>query len=113
MRVENLEFVKVAETSEIPAGKMKMVEVEEKEILIANVDGNYYAIANKCTHKGGDLSKGSLKGNVVTCPVHGAKFDVTNGKAVSGPKILFFKSKTEDEPSFEVKVERKGVMVKL
>jgi len=107
-----LGFVKVAETSEISAGKMKMVKVEEKEILIANVDGNYYAIANRCTHKGGDLSKGSLNGNIVTCPVHGARFDVTTGKTISGPKILFFKSKTQDEPSFEVKIEGKDVMLK-
>jgi len=77
-----LGFVKVAETSEIPAGKMKLVKLEEKEILISNVNGNYYAIVNRCTHRGGDLSKGSLDGNIVTCPVHGAKFDVTTGKAI-------------------------------
>jgi nitrite reductase/ring-hydroxylating ferredoxin subunit len=109
---EKLGFLKVAETSEIPAGKMKMIKLEEKEILVVNVDGNYYAIANRCTHRGGDLSKGSLDGNIITCPVHGARFDVTTGKAISGPKILFFKSKTEDEPSFEVKIEGKDVMLK-
>ena len=106
-------FVKVAEKSEIPAGKMKMVKVEEKEILIVNVDGKYYAIANKCTHRGGDLSKGSLNGNIITCPVHGARFDVTTGKAISGPKILLFKSKTEDEPSFKVEIKGKEVMLEI
>jgi len=110
--VKNLGFVKVAETSEIPVGKMKMVKLEEKEILIVNVNGNYYAIANRCTHMSGDLSKGSLDGNIVTCPVHGARFDVTTGKAISGPKILFFRAKTKDEPSFEVKIEGKDVMLK-
>lgn len=109
---EKLGFLKVAETSEIPAGKMKMTKLEEKEILVVNVYGNYYAIANRCTHRGGDLSKGFLDGNIITCPVHGARFDVTTGKAISGPKILFFKSKTEDEPSFEVKIEGKDVMLK-
>jgi nitrite reductase/ring-hydroxylating ferredoxin subunit len=110
--VENLSFVKVAETSEIPTGKMKMVKLEDKELLIANVNGNYYAIANRCTHKNGDLSKGSLDGNIVTCPLHSSKFDVTTGKAVSGPKIAFFRAKTNDEPSFEVKIEGNGVMLK-
>jgi 3-phenylpropionate/trans-cinnamate dioxygenase ferredoxin subunit len=110
--VENLGFVKVAEMPEIPVGKMKMVKLGEKEILIANVDGKYYAIANKCTHRGGDLSKGSLEGNIVTCPVHGAKFDVTTGKAISGPKVLFFRAKTNDESSYEVKIEQKNVMLK-
>jgi 3-phenylpropionate/trans-cinnamate dioxygenase ferredoxin subunit len=107
-----LEFVKVAETSEIPMGKIKMVKLEEKEILIANVDGNYYAIGNRCTHKGGDLSKGSLDGKIVTCPRHGSRFDVTTGKAVTGPKILLLSLKTKDEPSFEVKVEGKDIMLK-
>jgi nitrite reductase/ring-hydroxylating ferredoxin subunit len=106
-------FVKVAETSEIPQGQMKAFKLEEKEVLLANVDGNYYAIANKCTHKNGDLSKGSLNGNIVTCPLHGSKFDVTTGKAVAGPKIAFFRIKTSDEPSYQVKIEGKDVMINL
>jgi len=107
-----LEFIKVAETSEIPIGKMKMVNLEEKEILIANVEGEYYAIENRCTHAGGDLSKGSLNGKIVICPRHGSKFDVTTGKAVSGPKILFLRFRTKDTPSFEVKVEVKDIVLK-
>jgi nitrite reductase/ring-hydroxylating ferredoxin subunit len=110
--VKNLGFVKVAETSEIPVGKMKTVKLEDKEVLITNVNGNYHAIADRCTHKGGDLSKGSLDGNIITCPVHGARFDVTTGKVISGPKILFFKPKINDEPSFEVKIEGNNVMLK-
>jgi 3-phenylpropionate/trans-cinnamate dioxygenase ferredoxin subunit len=109
---ENLGFVKVAETSEIPIKKMKMVKLEDKEVLIANVDGNYYAIADRCTHRGGDLSKGSLDGNIVTCPLHGSRFDVTTGKAVSGPKIVFVRAKTNDEPSFEVKIEGNNILLK-
>jgi len=97
--------VKVAETSEISAGKMKMVKVEEKEILIANVDGNYYAIADRCTHRGGDLSKGSLSGRVVKCPRHGAKFDVITGEAATGPA-------KKSEPTFEVRVEGKNILIK-
>ena len=106
-------LVKVAETSEIPQGQMKAIKLAEKEILIANVNGNYCAIANRCTHKNGDLSKGSLEGNIVTCPVHGARFDVTTGKAVAGPKIAFFRAKTNDEPSYQVKIEGKDVMINL
>jgi nitrite reductase/ring-hydroxylating ferredoxin subunit len=87
--VEQMAFVKVAEASEIPSGKMKMVKFEEKEILIANVNGAYYAIANGCTHAGGDLSKETLNGTTVTCLKHGAKFDITSGKVVSQPKVLF------------------------
>lgn len=105
--------MKAAETSEVPVGKMKIIKLEEKEILIANVDGNYYAIGNRCTHAGGDLSRGSLEGKIVTCPKHGSKFDVTTGKAVSGPKILFLRPKIKDEASYEVKVEGKDVLLKI
>jgi 3-phenylpropionate/trans-cinnamate dioxygenase ferredoxin subunit len=85
-----LGFVKVAQTSEIPSGTMKKVTINKKEILIANANGNRYAIGNRCTHHDGDLSQGSLEGNTVTCPKRMAKFDVTTGKIVLRPKFLFF-----------------------
>jgi 3-phenylpropionate/trans-cinnamate dioxygenase ferredoxin subunit len=110
--MKKVEFLKVAETSEIPVGKMKKVKVEGKEVLIVNVNGKYYAIGNRCTHAGGDLSEGSLDGNIITCPRHGSRFDVTTGKAVSGPKILFIRPKIKDEPSFELRIKGKGILVK-
>ena len=110
--VEQLSFVKVAETSEIPSGQMKAVRFEEKEILVANISGSYYAMGNRCTHAGGDLSKGKLDGTTVTCPRHGAKFDITTGKVVSGPKVLFMHPKINDETSYELKVEGKDIMLK-
>ncbi|MGQ9744391.1 MAG: Rieske (2Fe-2S) protein [Candidatus Bathycorpusculaceae bacterium] len=108
-----MSFVKVAEASDIPIGKMRSIKINNKEILIANVNGKYYAIGNRCTHRGGDLSKGSLENSVVTCPLHGAKFDVTTGKAISEPKIGPIKVKTNDELIYEVKVEGNEIMIKL
>ena len=99
------EFVKVAETTEVPPGKMKKVTVDGKEILIVDVEGKYYAIGNKCTHRGGDLSKGSLSKKVVKCPRHGAKFDVTTGETVAGPA-------KKSETTFEVRVEGKNILIK-
>jgi len=107
------DFVKVAGKAEIPIGKMKKVQLLDKEILIANVNGNYYAIGNKCTHAGGDLSQGILEGNVVTCPKHNSKFDVTTGKVVAPPKVGFFHPKIHDEPSYSVKVEDESVLIKV
>jgi nitrite reductase/ring-hydroxylating ferredoxin subunit len=105
-------FVKVSEMSEVPVGKMKMFKVGEKEYLVANVDGDYYAIGNRCTHANADLSQGSLEGNIVTCPKHKSKFDVTTGKVISGPKIPLFHPKINDEPSYEVKVEGNAILLK-
>ena len=105
-------YVKIAGTTEIPVGKMKAVKLEGKEILIINVNDNYYAIGNRCTHAGGDLSQGVLEGNVVTCPKHHAKFDVTSGKLVSKPKIGFLHINANDEPTYQVKVENENILVK-
>jgi len=106
-------FVKAVETAEVPVGKMKKVELGGKEILIANFEGKYYAIPDRCTHRGGDLSMGSLDGKIVTCPLHGSQFDVTTGKNIRGPKVFLTRGKTADEPAFEVKLEGKNVMVKI
>lgn len=106
-----MSLIEVAKVEEIPAGKMKGVSVEGKEILVVNWEGKYYAINKICTHRGGDLSKGKLEEKVVTCPRHGSKFDATTGKNVAGPKIGFIRGKTGDEPSYEVKVE--GNLIKV
>jgi 3-phenylpropionate/trans-cinnamate dioxygenase ferredoxin subunit len=106
-------YVKAAGKAEIPAGKMKAVKLEGKEILIINVNENYYAVGNRCTHAGGDLSQGVLEGNVVTCPKHHAKFDATDGKLVSPPKIGPFHPKAKDEPTYQVKVENEDILIKL
>jgi nitrite reductase/ring-hydroxylating ferredoxin subunit len=90
------EFVKVADKSEIPLGKTKAVKLNNNDVLLANVNGGFYAISGKCTHMGGDLSKGTLEDNVVTCPRHHAKFDVTNGKVVSHPKMGLLHPKAKD-----------------
>ena len=111
MEFERLTFVKVAETSEIPLGHMKAVKVSEKEVLIANINGVYYAIGNRCTHRDGELAKGTLEGNVITCPRHKAKFDVTTGKVISGPKIPLIHSNIKDEPVYTVKIEGTDILL--
>ena len=104
-------FEKVAETQEIPAGQMKAVKIGSEEVLVANVNGTYYAVRNICTHEGGNLSKGMLQGNVITCPKHKAQFDVTNGKVISPPKILFMHPKINDANTYAVKVEGTDILL--
>ena len=106
-------YVRVAGTSEIAVGKMKKVTLEGVDVLIANVGGVYYAMGSECTHYGGDLSEGTLEGNIVTCPVHGAKFDVTTGKVVSAPTEPLGRPDIEDEPRYSVRVEKQDILIKL
>jgi nitrite reductase/ring-hydroxylating ferredoxin subunit len=75
-------LVEVASTQEIPAGNMKHVEVDGKEIAITNINGKYYAFDDRCGHSSARLSMGVINGNVVTCSFHGAQFDCTTGKKV-------------------------------
>lgn len=78
-------FVKVAKTAEVASGQGKMVEVGGKKIALFNVAGTFYAIDDTCTHRGGPLSEGVLDGKQVTCPWHGAIFDVTTGEVLGPP----------------------------
>ena len=106
-----MEYIRVADLAELPANKMIMVVVGDREVLLANVEGSYYAIANKCSHLGGSLVKGSLEGSIVTCPRHGAQFDLKTGQAVADAKIGFLKMKVKDEVSYTVKVEGTDILV--
>ena len=105
-------FIKVANKDDIPVGKIKKVRLGDKDVLIANVSGNFYAINDSCTHQGEDLSQGKLVGNIVECPKHHSKFDVTTGKVVLLPSIAFFHPKINDEKTYQVKVENEGIMIK-
>ena len=78
-------FVKVAKTSEIAPGQGKQVEVNGKKIALFNVEGSFYVIDDTCTHRGGPLSEGALEGKKVTCPWHGATFDIITGGVVNPP----------------------------
>jgi len=75
----------VAGASEVAPGHAKMVEVEGKKIALFNVNGSLYAIDDTCTHRGGPLSEEVLECNQVTCPWHGAIFDVTTGDVLGPP----------------------------
>jgi 3-phenylpropionate/trans-cinnamate dioxygenase ferredoxin subunit len=75
-------FTEVAKIEELKSGTMKKVIAEGHEILLARVGDKYYTADNRCPHKKGDLSRGKLEGTVVTCPVHGSQFDISNGHVV-------------------------------
>jgi len=76
---------KVCQLKEIPEGSMKFFEVEGMEILLCNYQGKVYAVSRRCGHMNATLEMGSLKGNILTCPMHGAQFDITTGKKVKDP----------------------------
>jgi len=108
-----MSFIEVAQVSQVPPGVMKSFPAGDKQLLIANYDGKYYAIDNKCPHAGGNLSDGKLEGKIITCPNHGSKYDVTTGKCILGPKIGFIKLKAKDALGYEIKVDGNSIKVEI
>jgi nitrite reductase/ring-hydroxylating ferredoxin subunit len=76
--------VEVAKLNEVPEGKTKRVKAFDRYVLLYNVHSKIYATQDDCGHQRASLSHGTLEGNIVTCPLHGAKFDVTTGQNVAG-----------------------------
>ena len=70
----------IARVSDTPPGTISVHEVGDVRIALCNVNGRFYAIDDVCTHDGGPLDQGELEGNLVECPRHGARFDVTTGR---------------------------------
>jgi nitrite reductase/ring-hydroxylating ferredoxin subunit len=97
-------FVKAALVKDLEPGHMVSVETGGKEIVIANLDGKYYAIGNRCTHMGCLLSDGALKGRSVTCSCHGSVFDIMTGNVLKGPA-------GKPEPLYQTKIEGEHVMI--
>ena len=75
--------IKVADAEDILPGTMREVSVEGEEVLIPNVEGRLHAIGNRCPHLNSRLYRGTLEGQIVTCPGHGSRFDVTDGSVVA------------------------------
>ena len=97
----------VGKVSDITSGKMIMVSTDGKDILVTNVDGNYYAMDDTCTHAGASLSEGSLDGSTVTCPWHGSTWDCKTGKMIA------FGVQLNDLPSYRVTVESDEIFVEV
>ena len=81
------DFIKIANVEELAPGQAKLVEVNGNEIALFNVGGRFHAIDNNCTHVGGPLCEGEINGSEVTCPWHGATFDVTTGRVLGPPAM--------------------------
>ena len=98
--------VKIAKTGDLKPGTGRVVEAEGRKIALFNVGGTFYAIDNTCTHRGGPLGEGALEGDIVTCPWHGARFDVKTG-AVAGPPAR------AGVQSFPTRVDGDDVLVEI
>src|SRR5215831_11531022 len=98
--------VKVAQTGDLAPGTSKVVQADGLSIALFNVEGTFCAIDNTCTHRGGPLGEGTLSGDTVECPWHGANFDVKSGAVKTAPAPTGVKS-------YPVKLQGTDVLVEL
>lgn len=83
---------------------MRRFVVIGREILLARHENEFYSLGERCTHRGGPLSEGTLERGVITCPWHFGQFDVKTGKVVGPPPF-------EPLEKFEVKVENGAIYI--
>lgn len=95
---------RVAATSDIPTGEVRIVQCGARSLAVSNVDGTLYAIDNRCTHDNGPLGEGRLRSGRILCPRHGAAFDVRTGRVLSLPAV-------KDVAAYEVTVEGDDVYI--
>lgn len=97
----------VGKTTDIPPGKMIKVSIDGRDILVANIDNNFCATDDSCTHSGSSLSEGKLDGCVITCGWHAAQFDCKTGKLVKFPAQI------RDLTSYNVTIESENIFVEM
>jgi len=100
------DFVPVAKVSEIPDPGRKLVEIDQRLVVLIHAAGHFYALDDVCTHDGGPLGEGQLDGFTIACPRHGAKFDIRDGRALTMPA-------TRATVAHDVKVVGNEILVRL
>ncbi|NYT05495.1 MAG: Rieske (2Fe-2S) protein [Methanomicrobiales archaeon] len=112
--------LEVARTGDVAEGSMKKVRAGDHEILLAYIGGAYYAADARCPHMGGDLSRGTLAGTIVTCPLHHSQFDLAGGQVVrwtdwSGLLLSLAKAFRSPRPltTYPVSVDGDRILVRI
>ena len=97
---------RVASLGEVPAGQLKLVELDGTRIVLARVGDRVYACGDTCSHQGGPLSDGKLSGSRLACPWHGWMYDVRTGQCLFPPRGT-------GVPSYPVRVDADQLLVEL
>jgi 3-phenylpropionate/trans-cinnamate dioxygenase ferredoxin subunit len=99
------DWVTVAKVGEIAPGSFRAVDVDGTSVAVFNVGGEFFAIEDVCTHDGGQLTGGTVEGDQVECPRHGARFCIRTGAALIAPAY-------EPTAKFPVRIENGEVRVR-
>jgi 3-phenylpropionate/trans-cinnamate dioxygenase ferredoxin subunit len=103
---EELEYVSVADVEELGNGERIILEIDKHLIAVFNIAGEYFAIADVCSHDDGPVAEGELEDKEIECPRHGARFDLETGEALTLPAVV-------DIPAYPVRVEGGEIFIGL
>lgn len=103
---EQCEFIPVAPTADIPVGERLFFEIDNQPLVLFNVAGQFFCIADICSHDNGPVGEGDLEGFEIICPRHGARFDLHDGRVLFLPAV-------QDIPAYPVRVNEGMVEVGL
>jgi len=81
------QFVRICSAAEVPSEGAKLVTFDQQELAIIAHNGKFYAVENRCPHKGGPLGLGPVKNGIITCPWHRFRFELETGKSVTNPAM--------------------------
>lgn len=91
------EWINVMPVAELKPGMHTEFRLKKLRLLLANIKGEFYAVEDRCSHDNGRLSGGEICAGEITCPRHGARFDLKTGAVLSPPAF-------EDIATFPVRV---------
>ena len=97
------EFIKVANTADLAPGQKMLVEYDDEDVGLFNINGEFYAISDVCTHDDGPLVEGRLEDDCIVCPRHGARFNVKTGRQTMPA--------TAPVPLYQVKIEGEDIFI--
>ncbi|MCS7230166.1 MAG: non-heme iron oxygenase ferredoxin subunit [Candidatus Kryptonium sp.] len=100
------EYIQIAKIDEIKNGELKVFEVNDESVILINLNGEIFAYKNQCSHMELELNDAEIDGEILTCPWHGAKFDIRTGAVVRLPA-------SQPLEKYEVKVEGDKIFIKI
>lgn len=96
-------LLRLCAINEIPPGEMKRFDLRGEEILVANLEGQFYCLDARCSHAGAPLAEGALEGKMLTCPWHYSRFRITDGSVLEGPAsspLRVYRTEIKDDQLF-------------
>ena len=101
---DSVEFIAIASIDDLPDGERLYVEIDDQDLVVFNIAGEFFAIGDVCSHDDGPLGEGEIENHDVICPRHGARFDVRTGQVNSLPAVV-------DIPAYPVRVSEDQIEV--